>query len=68
LGWVKDGKIKVQDGDTGKVSWRSVRRGLMADFDGDPTSTRHNYSEAKVTTTHSPRSGRPRKRTPDTKA
>jgi hypothetical protein len=47
--------------------WRGVRRGLSLDFDGDPTSERHNYSEAKVINTHSPRSGRPRKRTPETR-
>jgi hypothetical protein len=47
--------------------WRGVRRGLIRDYDGDPISTNHTRSEAKITNTHSPRSGRPRKRTPESK-
>ena len=63
LGWVKEGKIKVQDGETGKVSWRGVRRGLLADFDGDPTSTRHNYKDAVDVNHHSVHMGKRKAKT-----
>lgn len=68
VGWIKNGKIKTLDAETNKVAWKGVRRGLLTDTQGgEPTSHRENYQEAKVTTTHSPRSGRARKRTPETK-
>lgn len=57
VGWIKDGKMKVQDGDTGKMGWRGVRRGLLRDFDGDPISTRHNVKNAKVPHSHTTHMG-----------
>lgn len=67
LGWMKDGKVKTQDGDTGKIVWRGVRRGILRDFDGDITSQVHNKENAKITNTHSPRMGAKRKRTPESR-
>jgi len=64
---VKQGKIKVQDGNTGKVAWRGVRRGLVLDYDSDPTSQNHTAAEAKITRTHSVHMGSKRKRTPESK-
>jgi len=52
IGWVKDGKIKVQDGDSGKVGWRGARRGLFRDMDGEPTTARRNSEDAKVPRSH----------------
>ena len=67
IGWVKQGKIKVQDGDTGKVFWRSVRRGLVLDNDSEPTSQVHDKDLAKIPNNHSPRMGKKRKKTPETR-
>lgn len=53
IGWVKHGRVKVKDGDSGKVGWRQVRRGMLSDFDGEPTSTRHNLKDAHDVNHHS---------------
>lgn len=58
IGAVKNGKIKVLDGDTGKISWRQGRTGMSRDFDGDPVSTNHNRSGLKPRPKHSARMGR----------
>lgn len=55
IGAKKDGKLKVVDGRTGKVSWRQGTKGFMKDFDGDPTSTNHNRAGMKKRPAHSPR-------------
>lgn len=47
VGTKKKLKLKVQDGTTGKVSWRSGKKGFLRDYDGDPTSTNHNRSDFK---------------------
>lgn len=38
IGMVKDGRIKVVDGSTGKPVWRSAKEGMVKDLDGDPVS------------------------------
>lgn len=67
VGWIRHGKIKTIDGDTGKVVHRGVRRGMLRDYDSDVTSERKDARDAKKHKTHTPRSGRPRRRTPETK-
>ncbi len=45
---VKDGRIKVIDGTTGKPAWRSTKEGMVKDMDGDPVSpARHSIPGAK---------------------
>jgi hypothetical protein len=58
IGTVKNGKIKVFDGDSGKVAWRQGRSGMSKDFDGDPTAANHNRSGLKPQPKHSPRMGK----------
>lgn len=41
-------KIKVQDGTTGKVSWRSGKKGFLRDYDGDLTTTRYANKDMKI--------------------
>lgn len=57
IGAKKDGKLKVVDGRTGKVSWRQGTKGFMKDFDGDPTAMNHNRAGMKKRPQHSPRMG-----------
>ena len=58
IGTVKDGKVKVLDGDTQKTSWRSGKKGMLKDFDGEPTSTQHNLKDLKPRPgVHHPRTG-----------
>lgn len=62
VGAVKGGKVKVKDGDTGSVTWRSGRKGMLRDWDGDAISTRYNKKDAKVKSTHKVHRGkRPKK-------
>lgn len=58
IGAVKDGKIKVLDGDTGKESWRSGRSGMSRDFDGDPISTNYNKKDLKPAPKHQTHKGK----------
>lgn len=46
VGTIRDGKIKVRDGDTGKESWRSGRSGVSADWDGDAIA--HNFDKESL--------------------
>jgi hypothetical protein len=39
--------MKVKDGDTGTVSWRSGRKGFRRDWDGDPITTNYNIKDMK---------------------
>ena len=55
VGTVKEGKIKVKDGDTGRVTWRQGTTGMLRDWDGDPIATAYNRAEAKKTPKHNPR-------------
>jgi len=57
IGTVKDGKIKVLDGETQTTSWRSGRKGMLRDFDGEPTSTQHNLKDLKHQPRHHVHSG-----------
>jgi len=58
IGAVKNGKVKVKDGETGKVSWRSGRSGMSRDWDGDPISKQYNRKDAKQKKTHTVHMGR----------
>jgi hypothetical protein len=57
IGAKKNGKLKIVDGRTGKVSWRQGTKGFLKDFDGDPTATNHNKAGMKQRPTHSPKMG-----------
>jgi hypothetical protein len=48
VGTAKKGKLKIKDGDTGKVSWRSGVRGFVRDMDGDPISTVYANRDMKI--------------------
>ena len=52
IGAVKDGKMKVLDGDTQKVSWRQGRKGFSKDFDGDPIAQNKNRAGLKKRPKH----------------
>jgi hypothetical protein len=54
VGTVKQGKIKVFDGDKQKMSWRQIRRGIIRDYDGDPTSVAHDRQKGTKIPTKSP--------------
>jgi hypothetical protein len=58
VGASRKGKLKVKDGNTGKVSWRSGKRGFLRDYDGDPTS--NNYSNKDMAISHAVHSGKKR--------
>lgn len=62
VGAVKNGKIRVKDGTTGKVSWRSGRSGMSADWDGDAISTNYNKRDMKQHKTHTVHAGRQSKK------
>ncbi len=47
VGTSKNNRLKVKDGLTGKVSWRSGKRGFRIDWDGEPTSRNYNYKDFK---------------------
>lgn len=40
-------KLKIKDGATGKVSWRSGKKGFKRDWDGEPTSNNYNSKDFK---------------------
>jgi hypothetical protein len=40
------------DGETGKIKWLGAKKGLSSDFDGEPTTKRHNLKDAKPTHQH----------------
>lgn len=62
IGGVKDSKMKVIDGDTGKVSWRQGKKGFSRDFDGDPIAQNKNRKGLKDRPKHQVHEGRrPRK-------
>lgn len=44
VGDVRGNKIKIEDGDTGKKSWRVGTSGMARDFDGDPIA--HNFNRS----------------------
>lgn len=52
VGSVKNGKVRIKDGTTGEVSWRSGRSGMSRDWDGDPIATNYNRADAKERKTH----------------
>jgi len=55
VGATRKGKMKIQDGDTKKVSWRSGKKGWIRDYDGEATS--YNYSNADMAISHKVRMG-----------
>lgn len=58
VGAVKNGKVRVKDGTTGKTSWRSGRSGMGRDWDGDPIATNYNKKDMKPSKTHTVHYGR----------
>ena len=58
MGAVKNGKVKVKDGDTGEESWRSGRSGMARDWDGDAIATNYNKRDMKPSKTHTVHHGR----------
>lgn len=48
VGATRKGKMKIQDGDTKKVSWRSGKHGFLRDYDGDPIATNYSNRDMKV--------------------
>jgi len=58
VGAIRNGKIKVMNGDTGKVSWRQGRKGFARDWDGEPIARNYNRSGMKTQPKHSPKSGK----------
>lgn len=48
VGSSKNGRLKVQDGDSGKISWRSGKKGFVKDLDGDPISRVYANADMKV--------------------
>lgn len=50
VGARKKNKLKVQDGATGKIAWRSGKKGFRRDYDGDPTAA--NYSDRDMKISH----------------
>ena len=58
IGTVKDGKRKVLDGDTGRVSWRQGLTGFSKDYDGDPTAETPNVKDMKPRPHHKIHTGR----------
>lgn len=60
---VKDGKRKILDGKTGRVSWRQGRaKGFLRDLDGSPTAKNYNLSGLKRRPKHTPHTGKSKKR------
>lgn len=48
VGAKKNGKMKVKDGTTGKVSWRGGKKGFVRDYDGDAISTVYANKDIKL--------------------
>lgn len=48
VGATRKGKLKVQDGDTGKIGWRSGKKGFVRDYDGDATSKVYSNKDMKI--------------------
>ena len=61
VGAVKNGKIKVLDGETQKESWRQGKTGMSKDWDGDAISVNYNARDAKKKPHHQPHMGGKRK-------
>ena len=53
IGAVKDGKVKVLDGDTQRIGWRSGTKGMSRDYDGEPTAAQPNLRDLKSQPKHS---------------
>lgn len=58
VGTVKDGKIKIKDGATGKISYRQGTTGMSRDYDGDPISANFNAQDMKSSPKHHTHDGR----------
>lgn len=52
IGAVKDGKVKIFDGEKQKASWRGGKKGLLRDLDGTPTSTNRTASQMRRSPSH----------------
>ena len=61
IGTIKNGKIKVLDGDTQTVRWRQGKTGMSRDYDGDPISTNYNSKDMKSKPSHKVHMGGKRK-------
>ena len=45
IGSTRKGKIKIMDGKTGKIKWRSMKSGMVRDLDGDAISPKQFQSQ-----------------------
>jgi len=64
VGAQRGNKLKVLDGDTGKVRWRKGTKGFLRDYDGDPVSTNYTARYLKPKPKHSPHMGGKRRHDP----
>ena len=60
VGAVKDGRVKIMDGDTQTVRWRQGLSGMSRDWDGDPESKNYNQAGLKPRSKHSIHEGKKR--------
>lgn len=58
IGAVKDGKVKIKDGETGKVGWRQGKKGFRRDYDGEPIAANFNNKDLKPAPKHHMHEGR----------
>ena len=58
IGSVKDGKLKVKDGATGKISYRQGLSGFKRDYDGEPIAANFNRKDLKNAPKHHSHDGR----------
>jgi hypothetical protein len=58
VGAVKGGRLKVQDGDTGKISWRQGNIGFSKDWDGEPIAENYNAKDLKPRPRHHTHTGK----------
>lgn len=48
VGTTKKGKMKIKDGDTGKISWRSGKHGFLRDYDNEATGINYANKDMKI--------------------
>jgi hypothetical protein len=54
---VKNGKLKVLDGETQTARWRQGTTGFSKDYDGDPIAVNYNKRDMKRAPRHSVHTG-----------
>jgi hypothetical protein len=61
VGSVKNGKIKIENKQTGQTSWRSANQGLVKDPSGNPSAATPKPIDKDLKPTHSVHTGRTNK-------